>query len=173
MFENLITNEFKSLFNNAIDTIIAQNGLSVPCRLKYSGETNSTLCPNCEYDSISKLSANIHKAGGPIDFPDNHICPVCMGMGIVKSDASEILYMSAIFDSKYFVNWSTNVVNIPGGMVQTICPMVYLPKVRNANEIVFDTNIENYGNYSYERAGDPMPAGLGDNRYIITMWKRK
>jgi hypothetical protein len=173
MFENLITNEFKALFNDAIDTIIAQNGLSVPCRLKYSSETNSTLCNNCKYDPISKLSSNIYKTGGPVVFPNNHICPVCMGMGLVKSDSSEILYMSAIFDSKYFVNWSTNVVNIPGGMVQTICPITYLPKIRNANEVVFDTNIENYGNYTYERSGDPMPAGLGDNRYIITMWKRK
>ena len=86
MFENLITNEFKSLFNNAIDTIISQNALSVPCRLKYSGETNTTLCSNCEYDPISKLSANIYKIGGPASFTNNHICPVCMGMGLVKSD---------------------------------------------------------------------------------------
>jgi hypothetical protein len=173
MFENLITNEFKAIFNDAIDTIISQNGLSVPCRLKYSSEANSTLCNNCLYDPISKLSSNIYKTGGPVVFPNNHICPVCMGMGLVKSDSSEILYMSAIFDSKYFVNWSTEVAHIPGGMVQTICLLSYLPKIRNANEIIFDTNIENYGNYSYERAGDPMPAGLGDNRYIITMWKRK
>ena len=142
MFENLITNEFKSLFNNAIDTIIAENGLSVPCRLKYSSEANSILCNNCKYDPISKLSSNIYKTGGPVVFPNNHICPVCMGMGLVKSDSSEILYMSAIFDSKYFVNWSTEVARIPGGMVQTICLLSYLPKIRNANEIVFDTNIE-------------------------------
>ena len=173
MFENLITKEFKSIFNNAIDSIITENGLSVPCRLKYSGEASQTLCNNCLYDPISKLSANLYKNGGPVVFTNNHICPVCMGMGIVKSDSSEILYMAAIFDSKYFVNWSTEAAHIPGGMVQTICLLSYLPKIRNANEIVFDTNIENYGNYSYERAGDPMPAGLGDNRYIITMWKRK
>jgi hypothetical protein len=173
MFENPITSEFKQLFNNAIDSIIAENSLSVPCRLRYSGETNSALCKNCEYDPISKLSANIYKSGGPIMFTNNHICPVCMGMGMVKSDASEILHMAAIFDSKYFINWSTDIARIPGGMVQTICLLTYLPKIRNANEIVFDTHIENYGNYTYERAGDPMPAGLGDNRYIITMWKRK
>ena len=173
MFENLITSDFKAIFNNAIDTLIAENGLSIPCRLKYSGESNSTLCNNCNYDPISRLSANTYKTNGPIVFIDNHICPVCMGMGMVKSDASEVVYMAAIFDSKYFVNWSTEAAHIPGGMVQTISLLSLLPKIRNANEIIFDTNIENYGNYSYERAGDPMPAGLGDNRYIITMWKRK
>jgi len=48
-----------------------------------------------------------------------------------------------------------------------------LPKIRNATEIVIDTDIAKYGNYIYERASDPEPVGLGDHRYIITMWKRK
>ena len=35
-----------------------------------------------------------------------------------------------------------------------------------------DTNISSYGNYSYSRAADPQPAGLGDHRYLITFWSR-
>lgn len=173
MFDQLITSEFKNIFNMAIDTIIAKDALSVPCKLQYSNEYQSLLCNNCEYDVISKLSANIYKSGGPTPFPDNHICPVCLGMGIVKTDSSEILYMAAIFDSKYFINWSTDAINIAGGYVQTISHIEQLSKIRNATHIIFDTNLQNYGDYTYERAGDPTPAGLGDNRYFITMWKRK
>jgi hypothetical protein len=174
MFDNLITSEFKAVFNNAIDTLIGQNGLSVPCRLGYSGESSNTVfCNNCNYDPISKLSANTYKSGGPVTFTNGHICPVCVGMGSVKTDSSEIIYMAVLFDSKYFINWSTDSANIPGGMVQTICLLTALPKIRNANEITIDTNIENYGNYTYYRAGDPCPVGLGDHRYITTLWKRQ
>ena len=39
--------------------------------------------------------------------------------------------------------------------------------------MIMDPSIKPYGNYSYERTGDPDLAGFGDNHYIITMWKRK
>jgi hypothetical protein len=58
-------------------------------------------------------------------------------------------------------------------MVQTICKIDLIGKIRNASEIIIDSNLNKYGNYKYERAGDPEPVGLGDNSYIITMWKRK
>jgi hypothetical protein len=37
---------------------------------------------------------------------------------------------------------------------------------------VFDTDISASGNYVYYRAGDPTPVGLGQNKYVITMWKK-
>ena len=36
-----------------------------------------------------------------------------------------------------------------------------------------NNNIENYGGYIYNRAGEPEPCGLGDHNYIITMWKQQ
>jgi hypothetical protein len=97
-----------------------------------------------------------------------------MGMGMTtSSSSSETVYLACIFDSKYWMNWSSKTVNIPDGMVQTICKVELLPKIRNASEIIIDSKISKYGNYTYERAGDPEPAGLGNNSYIITMWKRK
>jgi hypothetical protein len=94
-------------------------------------------------------------------------------MGMMLSDSSEIVSLACIFDSKYFVNYSSKTINIPAGTIQTICHSSLLPKIRNANDVVVDTALEQYGNYVYQRAGDPEPLGFGDNRYIATIWSRK
>jgi len=171
-FSNIINSELKNLYNNAIDSLLEQTALTVPCRLSYSGQQNSTFCNNCLFDSISQLSANIYNGTGTHPFPEGSICPICMGMGMVSSDSSEIIFMACIFNSKYFMNWTSQSLNIPDGMIQTICHTSLLPKIRNANQIFIDTNLEQYGHYYYQRTGDPQPAGFGDNRYIITMWNR-
>ena len=173
-FSSIISPELKQVFNDAIDSLLEQNALTVPCRLKYAGQQNSTYCNNCIYDPISQLSANIYNSTGPNPFAEGSICPVCMGNGSTRNDksATTIIHLAVLFDSKYFIK-SSKYLNIPDGMVQTICLTQHLPEIRNANEMIMDTNIESYGNYTYERAGDPEPVGLGDHRYIITMWKRK
>lgn len=173
-FDAIINTEFKRTFNSAIDALLKNTALTVPCKLLYSGGQNTTYCNNCIFDPISKLSSNMYNGTGPSPFTEQMICPVCMGMGLIQQDSFEILYLAVIFDSKYFMNIrSGSVVNIPDGTIQTLCSIEYLPKIRNANEVIVDTNIESYGNYSYQRAGDPTPVGLGDNKYILTMWTRK
>lgn len=172
-FNNIISPQLKEVFNNAIDALLAKNALTVQCRLKYSGQQNSTFCSNCIFDTISQLSSNMYNGTGPNPFPEGSICPVCVGMGMLLSDSSEIISVACIFDSKYFLNLSSKTVNIPAGTIQTICSINLIPKIRNASEIIVDISLEQYGSYSYERAGDPEPVGFGDNRYISTIWKRK
>lgn len=173
-FNSLINQEFKNLYNNAIDALLSSNGLTVPCLLKYSGANDKLYCNNCIYDPISGLSTNKYNGTGPNAFAENTICPVCVGMGTTTSaSSSESVNLACIFDSKHWLNWSSKSINVVEGMVQIICKNELLPKIRNATEIVIDTDIAKYGNYIYERASDPEPVGLGDHRYIITMWKRK
>ena len=172
-FENLLSPQFKQLFNDAIDSIVGNNGLVTSCKLKYSNQSGSQkLCNNCLFDSISRLSSNIYNNTGPAPFTEGSICPVCLGMGVSKNDNEETVKLAVIFDSKYFVNFG-GPVNIADGMVQTICDISLLPKLKDANEAIFNTDISNYGNYIYQRANDPQPCGLGSHKYIITMWKRK
>lgn len=174
IYSGLISSNFKHVFNQAIDALLENGSLTVPCKVRYSGQSNTISCNNCIFDQISHVSANIYNNLGPNPFPDGSICPVCVGTGISTVDTvSEILYLACIFDSKYWLNYSSKSINIPNGMVQTLCHSNLLTKIRNAQDIIMDTNISDYGNYTYERAGDPEPVGLGDNRYIITMWKRK
>lgn len=175
VFKSLMTPELKQIYKDGIDAILDQQGLTVPCLIKYVGAAAPSHCNNCVYDPISGMSSNMYNGTGPSFFPDGSVCPVCMGNGVISGNntASEKVYLAVIFDSKYWLNWSSKTVNIPDGMVQVLCKIELLPKIRNASELVINTDISQYGNYAYERAGDPEPAGLYSHDYIISMWKRK
>lgn len=173
IFSNLLNNQLKNTFNDAIDAIISNKGLAVPCKLIYSGQTSKTYCNNCIFDPISQLSSAIYNGSGPSPFPDYAVCPVCLGHGLSFSDSSEVLYIATIFDSKYFVNIGADTAQIADSLAQTLCAITYLSKIRNASEIIFDTSIEQYGSYRYERYSDPTPLGFGEHKYISTTWRRK
>ena len=158
VFENIISSAFKDTFNDAISSLLQEGSLSVPCTIKY-GITDPVLCSNCIFDNLSLRSSNIYNGNGSIAFPNNSICPVCNGVGLVDSDSSETVHLGVIFDSKYFLNWNSKSMQIPDGLVQTICRIELLPKIKNANSIIFNTDMSNYGDYSYVRDGEPNPCG--------------
>lgn len=172
-FENIISPRLKQTFNDAIDGILSANALTVPCILKYANNAGNTLCNNCLFDSISRASSNTYNGTGPSPFPDNSICPVCVGMGVTRNDHQETVHLAVIFDSKYFLNWSSKTMNIPNGTVQTICGIDLYYKIKNANEVVFNSDIQKLSTVTYRRAGEPEPCGFGSHRYIITMWTNK
>lgn len=171
MFNNLITDEFKKIFKDSIDTILAPNSLSVPCTLRYEN-TKRDLCYNCEFDPASQRSSNRHKSGGPIYFARETICPVCNGFGYIDKSSNETIYLAIIFDSKYWLNWDSKTMRIPDGMVQSLSKIELLPKIKNCKDMIMDTDLANYDNYIYRLAGDPQPVGLGSNDYIISMWQK-
>lgn len=171
MFNNLISAEFKQLFKDSIDTLLAQNSLSVPCRIKYEN-IKRDICYNCEFDPINQQSANIPKSSAQINFPINTICPVCQGFGFIDTLSDEVVHLAIIFDSKYFLNWGSNTVNISDGIIQSLCSISLLPKLKEAKQLIMDTTISNYAHFTYTRASDPQPVGLGANDYIITMWRK-
>jgi hypothetical protein len=174
-FSGLISKDLKNTFNYAIDSLIEQNALSLPCKIVYDNQINNTYCNNCIFDNISLLSSNKYNGVGPKPFAEGGVCPVCMGLGQMKNPASsnsEVLHLAFIFDSKYFLNMN-NLLNIPQGSVQSLCNISLLNKIKNASEIIFDNNLSQVAHYKYERASDPEPLGFGDNRYIITLWNKK
>ena len=175
-FSGLISKELKNTFNNAIDSLLENNALSLPCKIIYDNQINNIHCNNCVFDNISLLSSNIYNGTGPNPFAEGSVCPVCMGLGLIKNSStnnSEIVYLAFIFDSKYFLNINNKTMNIPDGSVQSLCNISLLNKIKNASEIIFDNNLDNIGHFKYERASDPEPLGFGDNRYIITLWNKK
>lgn len=172
-FANIISPTFLKTFNNAIDSLLMKNSLAIPCTLYYNNGLSQDYCNNCIYDQITKISSNQYNNTGPVPFADHSICPVCMGMGIVQTNKSTTtIDLAVIFDSKYFVNISNNVINIADGYIQTLCNISHMVQIRSAGSLSIN-DTEKYGSYSYDRAGDPNPMGLGDTNYIITMWKRK
>jgi|688.fasta_scaffold00408_40 hypothetical protein len=173
-FSGIISKELKNTFNNAIDSLLENNALSLPCKIFFDNQITTTYCNNCIFDPISLLSSNVYNGTGPASFPEGGVCPVCVGQGTLKgSSSSETIYLAFIFDSKYFLNINSKVVNIPDGSIQSLCNINLLSKIKNASEIAFDNNLSNIGHFKYERASDPEPLGFGDNRYILTLWKKK
>lgn len=170
-FETIISPEFKNIYNQAIDGILSNGSLAVPCTINY-GSSNTRLCTNCVYDPISNRSLNKYNQTGLAPFSEGMICPVCNGYGSIDTASTEVVPLAVLFDSKYWLNWNSKAVNVSDGMIQTICNISLLPKIKNAQSITIDKNISNYANYIYNRIGEPEPCGLGDNRYIITMWQK-
>ena len=67
-FSGIIDSSFKSVFNNAISAILADDALTVACTLEY-GITRYEDCVNCLYDPIGQKSSNRFQDGGPAPFP--------------------------------------------------------------------------------------------------------
>lgn len=166
---NIITPEMKSLFNSYIDMIVANDGLTVPCTLKYSS-TKYSFCNNCVYDNMLNQSSNIYNNTGPANFPAGTVCPVCGGFGKVDYDSSETIYLAVILDSKYWLNWGPKFVNIPNISAQTLCKVSLLNKINNCVQAVLNTSLPS--DNLYTKAGAPTPLGFGNHDYILTNWTR-
>jgi len=170
-FTGLINNEFKQLFNNAIDALLEPDALTVPCKLVFEN-TKLQDCPNCVYDPISKKSSNFYQAGGPIKFLDGQICPYCSGVGSLSFSSEEQVSLGIIKPVFFgFDSIELNNVNFVDGKIQSLCSINLYPKIKNASYIIIDTNIDNITLNRYVREKDPIPVGFGDNSYIITTWK--
>jgi hypothetical protein len=169
-FDGIISDDLKTLFRDAIDALIRSDGLSLPCRLVYSG-TKFTDCPNCVYNSITGKSNNTYTPGGPIPFYHG-TCPYCAGLGRVAVEATDTpVYLLVIWDYKKWLPMAVPVES-PEGMIQTICSKDLLPSIKKAKEIIVDTNIEKFVRHRFIREGEPNPAGFGSSDYIVTLWKR-
>lgn len=172
-FAGLITTEFKALFTNAIDALLEQQAITLPCQLLYGTEIQ-TYCPNCVFDIMAKKSSSRYKTGGPISFPNGQICPVCVGAGYIMSDTSEDISMMVIYDS---ADW----VKFTGGRYTPGIPEKYTltfsrldetySKIKQAREILIDTSIANVVTNRFQKVDEPTIMGLGESTYILTKWK--
>lgn len=171
MFSNIITSSFKQIFKDAIDALLEEAALTVPCKLVFDN-TRQQECPNCIYDSISKKSSNQYKIGGPILFIDGQICPYCAGIGGTTFSSEETIYLGiikpAFFGSQDELG--LNNINYVEGKIQSLCSINFYAKIKNASYIIIDTNLEDIALNKYIRDKDPVPVGFGDNSYIITTW---
>ena len=168
MFHNIITKQFKQIYNDMIDHLISKEGLSTSCKLIFDG-TNNKLCPNCIYDPINQKSFNKYNGTGPVSFADGSVCPACLGFGKTQTTSDIIVNLALILDSKYWLNWGPNHINIPNIAAQTICDISVLPNILSCkNMVVIET--ESHVPATYSKAGFPTPIGLGDKKYILTNW---
>ena len=171
-FTGIISSAFKNHFYNAIDALLENTACTVPCQI-VNGDTKFTDCPNCEYSPALGRSSNKYTTGGPIPFSFG-ICPYCKGVGRIPEESTETIYLALIWDYRDWINWTGVDARTLSeqGYVQSISILAdTYTKIKSAKSIIMNTSLENYKHHKFARFGEPNPIGLGDDRYIMTMWK--
>lgn len=168
-FSGIVNSNFKNIYKNAIDSLLEQDALSIPCTFQFLNSNNPVYCNNCIYDIVTKRSSNIYNGTGIAPFGEDSLCPVCLGQGVESLNHIENARMMVIFDSKYWMNWNSKTMNIENIAAQSICSLTLLNKITNASYAYFN----NDDIYKYTLAGEPQLAGLGDLNYLITLWSRQ
>ena len=169
-FSDIINNEFKSIFNNAISALLEDGALTVTCTLEY-GITKYENCANCLYDPIGQKSSNRFQNGGPVPFPFGSVCPLCNGNGKKPITSSEDVNLAVIFEPKQFLEITTP-VNTADGYIQTLAKKDMTPKLQRAKEIIVSTDVSNFFSHRYQRVSEPLPIGLGNNVFVLCMLRR-
>jgi hypothetical protein len=170
IFDGIITTGMHTLFGDAIDALLEINALSTPCKLIFD-DTNTEVCPNCEFDSVSKASAGIYKTGGPIPFT-NGSCPYCHSIGLVTLDTTVVIYPMVVWTYKDWIGAKPDNTFIPYSIAQTITKMVTLQDIKRAKQIWLSTDQDEYTKHTFERTCDPFTIGFGTTVYVICNWKR-
>lgn len=162
-------NGLRGIYNETIDMLIGANGFGSDCTFIY--EQNGSNCPNCGYDPIARRSNGVYNGTGDIPFAYGQMCPICAGAGKTVAQKTETVTLTTIFNQKDFMQIGN--VSAPVGDMQTISNVTTYPKIKSVDYIVpKGGDIEDYRQNSYTRMGEPKFVSLGDNRYIITNWKR-
>jgi hypothetical protein len=159
--------KLQNVYNTHMDLLLSSTGLTTKCQLNF-GVTKKDICPNCIYDPSLKKSSNKYKTGGPIPFTLGQLCPYCYGVGWNGEEKTETVYLAIIADNKKWINPPTNIAIIDN-MIQVICARSYYDSLRQCKDMTIV--LGSGDNPKYTLYADPTPAGLGDNNYIISMWK--
>jgi len=167
---NIITSQYKELYKGMIDSLFNDDALALNCTLIYEN-ADKIECANCEIDPLSGRSANISKIEGSIPFIDGQQCPFCHGDGYLFNKKEEDIKLLILFDYKYWINFNTN-INVQDGMIQTINKLDILNKIKNTNRLIVDKSLNGLTRNLFSRVSDPEPAGLGDNSYFFTFWRK-
>src|SRR5574338_1343905 len=95
-----IPDELIDLYEEGIDSIMANTDFTKICRLYFAPAVNEG--PNCILDTMSNVSSNRYKTGGPVPFTDG-ICPNCNGVGYVNQDIYTDLNMIVHWNPKSWI----------------------------------------------------------------------
>lgn len=78
--------------------------------------------------------------------------------------------LKVYWEPKQFVNVGN--IQIPEGVIQTICFIKDLPQILRAKALIVHKDIKDYKELRFERMGEFTPMGLQQDRYFACMWKR-
>jgi len=172
IFSGIINDQFKQIFQDAIDSLLENPALTVPCQLIFAN-TQFTECPNCLFDPMTQRSSNQYNGGGPISFT-NGVCPYCRGVGLVATSNTKDLNLMVLWNYKDWIGWNgvPDQSMTPFGQCQTMSKISTISDLKNAQEVILDTDISQYVKHRFQRTSEPNPIGLGADSYVLVMWKR-
>ena len=171
-FLNIITDAFKQIHVDAITSLLASGSLSRPCRI--IKKSKWVTCENCVINMSTGKSSNVYNGTGSISFTSGK-CPFCNGEGRFSTRDTSTLYLMPLYDWKDWIGWNgTNAQTAAAdGMIQTLSLYSTITDIKQAVEVVIDTDIEKYVQQLYQRESEPTPCGLGSASFLHTMWKKK
>jgi hypothetical protein len=167
-FTGKISTAIKTLFKNGVTEII--RGCSVPCQLRYyitKYDTDTAV----EFNPVGKKQPNRPLAGGQVPFSHSQPSPMSDAEKKKATVQTVSIDMCVYWDIKKFYPMSVQ-VNVRDGYIQTMCSIDHLEDIKKASEIIIDTSLTQRVKLIFERASEPEPAGLGENSFLLTLWKR-
>lgn len=156
---------FKADFISAVSDVIELAGKD-SCRLYYPGI--QTDCPSC--------SPNYYTDGSSFNaFSD---CATCGGRGTITTEQSETVQMTVLWNPQKWANLpivKQMQLNKPDGFIVTRGHMRDLPKIRRAQRMKIDTNIEDaQGGSTFLLAGEPVDEnGYIQGNFFSAVWRRE
>lgn len=128
-------------------------------------------CDNCLHDPHTHRSANIYRAGGPIEFNNHQICPRCQGVGMLESPNTASIRLRIYWEASVWKSLGIKVAD-PDGVCMVIGYMSDLPQFERANTVLLNDALKNIRGYQCAREGEAQPWGFRRNRYFRQMMKR-
>jgi len=174
-FLGLVSSAFKNTFVNAIQSLTAEDSLSLPCLLEFEGSAY-TACDNCHYDAVNQRSSGRYKTGGPIAFASGQQCPRCNGAGKIPDPASttSTVQLIVIYDSRRWLPMGSNnlTAQAANGSIQTLSNADTYDDIRRCNTMLANTDVATESTQKYVRAEEPQRLGLGGDEFVLTMWDK-
>lgn len=128
-------------------------------------------CVNCILNPIGNKSSNVHRAGGPVPFPVNSLCPMCNGAGYRQEQATDTMNMQIIWNPKDWIDIGVP-IKIPDGIMQCKGYMSDVQKIKAAVTLRLDLGDPQLSNTNWNLFSEPVPHGFRNKRYFLAFLKR-
>jgi len=178
-FGGLLDATALKIFTDAIDSLVADDGCTVPCTLAF-GDTKCIVCNNCVFNTATQMSGGAYKTGGPIPFKTGGLCPLCNGRGKLTVECTEEnIKLLVIWDARKFQGLGRGIVNNrasnsakkPTVFAQTMSRVEYYPKLNAAKHIILNTDVDTYNHNKYKKITEGEFCGLSASTYVIFTWQ--
>lgn len=90
---------------------------------------------------------------------------------IKQVEKTEDIKLKVYWDSRSFIKPGGNIV-VPDNSIQTIFFASDMGKIVRAKELIVHKDIKDKKEMRFQRAGEPFPMGLRQNRYFGCFWER-